>query len=245
MPERLAYHLYHLFWVSLDWLYPPTCGGCDQRGARWCDSCQQSVEKIQPPLCPSCGQSQSDNNICIRCSETPPRYDALRSLAVFSGKIRNALHRLKYQRDISLGDALARPLIAYLTDLNWSLDIVIAVPLGPTRMSERGYNQAALLAKPLSLATGLPFSSRALQRVRETSSQVGLSAISRRKNVAGAFRANRKIVAEKNILVIDDVTTSGATLDSCAVALLTAGAKSVYGLTLARAVLSSKDDLSI
>lgn len=244
MPGRLAYQLYHLFWTSLDWLYPPACGGCDQRGERWCRNCQQSVETIQGPLCPLCGQSQPNGEMCIRCQSTSPHYHALRSWAVFNGKIRNALHRLKYRRDVSLGEALAKPLSEYLGRLDWQVDMVVPVPLGVTRMAERGYNQAALLARPLALACDVSFRPQSLWRARETRSQVGLSAISRRENVAGAFRAKPDLVEKRNVLLVDDVTTSGATLDSCAHALLAAGANKVYGLTLARAVLSSTDGLS-
>lgn len=244
MPRRLAYQLYHFFWTSLDWLYPPACGGCDQRGERWCKSCQQSVQTISVPLCPHCGQSQPNGEICTRCQTTTPHYQALRSWAVFQGKIRNALHRLKYHRDVGLGEALARPLSEYFRQLEWQVDLVVPVPLGANRMAERGYNQATLLARPLAWANNLSFHAKALWRTRETRSQVGLSAISRQENVAGAFQAKPGFVRDRNVLVVDDVTTSGATLDSCACALLAAGARTIYGLTLARAVLSSTDGIS-
>jgi ComF family protein len=166
---------------------------------------------------------------------------ALRSWAVFGGKIRNALHRLKYQRDIGLGEALSMPLATYLRELQWPIDMIVPVPLGNARLAERGYNQAELLARPVALACAIPLKTKALLRAKETRSQVGLSAVLRRQNVAGAFEAKSSLVKEKNVLVMDDVTTSGATLDACAAALLEAGAHAVYGLTLARAVLSSTD----
>jgi competence protein ComFC len=244
MPNRLAYHLYHLIWTSLDWLYPPTCGGCEQLGERWCQSCQQSVERMLGFICPICGQNQVDGKVCLRCLSTPPHYLALRSWAAFRGKIRNALHRLKYHRDVSLGEALSRPLFDYLQQLGWSIDLIVPVPLGVQRLTERGYNQAELLSRPLALASGVRFRTNALWRSRETRSQVGLSANLRRENVAQAFRAETKYVAGQNVLIVDDVTTSGATLDSCATALLDVGAQAVYGLTMARAILGSTDNLS-
>ncbi len=119
--------------------------------------------------------------------------------------------------------------------------MVVPVPLGVARKKERGYNQASLLAYPLALRFNLAYRPKALWRVRETKSQVSLNRQERQKNVSEAFKAGAKLVNEKTILVIDDVTTSGATLDACAVALLKAGAKKVYGLTLARAEFSSAE----
>jgi competence protein ComFC len=135
---------------------------------------------------------------------------------------------------MALGEALARPLIKLLVELGWCVDLVTPVPLGVARLSQRGYNQAALLARPLSLAHGLPYHTNALTKVRETRSQVGLSANERHQNVADAFKGDPRVSKGKCILVIDDVTTSGATLNACASALLQAGASRVYGLTLAR-----------
>jgi ComF family protein len=155
---------------------------------------------------------------------------------VFAGSLRKALHRLKYSRDVSLGEVLARPLISFLSETGWEIHLVTPVPLSPERLAERGYNQAALLARPVALALGMEYTPSALKKVRETPSQVGLTYDQRRENVEGAFAASSSLVKDKNVLVVDDVTTSGATLDSCAWALLSGGAKQVFGLTLARAI---------
>ncbi len=240
---NLAYRLYQTVWTGLDWLYPPVCAGCNQSGARWCASCQQSVQRVSSMVCPCCGQVQTTANLCSRCQSEPPQYAALRSWAVFSGKIRDAQHRLKYRRDIALGEVLARPLIEYLKQLNWSIDLILPVPLSAARMAERGYNQAALLARPIGLALGLKYRSQALSRARETRSQVGLSHALRKENVKGAFVAHRELVNGQSVLIVDDVVTTGSTLDACATALVAAGARSVYGLTLARAILHTTDSL--
>lgn len=232
-----AYRIYCLAWAGLDWLYPPRCGGCGQTGVRWCEACQRDTRLLEGAVCERCGDPiDAQAGICAACRKCPPAYQALRSWAVFGGSLREALHRLKYQRDVALGEALSRPLIDLFQRLDWRVDCVTAVPMGVARRAERGYNQASLLALPLALACGLPYQSRALVKTRETHSQVGLNAAERRENLAGAFQADAKIVHGKTMLIIDDVTTSGATMQACALALLAAGALRVFGLTLARAV---------
>jgi competence protein ComFC len=145
---------------------------------------------------------------------------------------------MKYVGDMALGEILSRPLVEMLGILSWPIDLVVPVPIGRARQRERGYNQAALLAYPLALCTGIPYRAKALRRKRETRSQVGLNQMERKQNVADAFMAVRELVNGKNVLVVDDVTTTGATLYACAQALLDSGSRSVYGITLARAGLS-------
>ncbi len=234
-PVPPVYRIYQWIWASLDLIYPPHCGGCGRQGQRWCLDCQQNVRVLSPPICDRCGQIITETGLCIQCLKGRPHFEALRSWAVFEGPIRKALHKLKYQRDIGLGEALAWPLINYLKELNWRIDIVVPVPLGVARHKERGYNQSVLIAWPLSLATKISYRSRALKRVRETRSQVGLSLDQRRVNVSGAFKGNSELVSGKNVVLVDDVTTSCSTLEACSVALLEAGAMKVYGLTVARA----------
>jgi competence protein ComFC len=237
MPEsgRPVYRAYQWLWSGLDLLFPPVCGGCGRRGARWCQDCHQAVSRLLPPLCERCGQGLPRAGICETCLSTPPHFTAARSWAVFEGPIRQALHRLKYRRDLSLGEILSRPMVRLLGELDWPVDLVVPVPLGVARLRERGYNQATLLARPLALGYGCSFRPQALSRVRETCSQVGLSIVQRRENVSGAFQARTGWVSGRNVLVVDDVATSSATLDACASALLAGGAAQVFGLTLARA----------
>jgi ComF family protein len=141
-----------------------------------------------------------------------------------------------------MGEVLSRPLIQMLCQSGWVIDLVTAVPVGVVRRAERGYNQAALLAWPVASACSLPYRSKALLKTRETRSQVGLNRLERRQNVELAYQASQELVAGKKVLLIDDVATSGATLDACTKALLEAGAVQVYGLTLARAKYATKDD---
>ncbi len=231
---RPAYWLYRWFWSGLDWLYPPNCGGCGRRGARWCSACLAMVTIVAPPICPKCGQPQTTEEVCSSCLASPLHFNALRSWAIFGGPIRNAIHQLKYKRNVALGEFFGRQLIECVRRFAWTLDVVIPVPLGIARLAERGYNQAALLARPIALGMGFSYRPNGLGRVRETRSQVDLNVAERKANVAGAFRARPAQVNGKRILLVDDVTTTGSTLDACAAALLEDGAVSVHALTLAR-----------
>ena len=240
-PEKLrraAYHFYQLLWTGLDWVYPPICGGCNKPGERWCSDCQSSTEKIPDTICSKCGQIIHKSGICPSCRVFSPCFSSLRSWAVFSGPLRNALHRLKYQGDIALGEIFARPLIEMVKALQWKVDAVVPVPIGIARKAERGYNQAAIIGFPLALGCGFDYHSKWLTKVRETRSQVGLTLAERHENVREAFMAQARSISGLSVLVVDDVTTSGATMQACASALKKAGVKEVYGITLARSVHS-------
>lgn len=232
----LGYHLNKWLWISVDLLFPPTCGGCGKNDYRWCSECQQTISLVPTPCCEICGIPQKDVGICLPCQQAKPAYNMLRSWLVFEGPIRQATHRVKYRRDLGLGYTLAEYMGHYLTSLNWEIDLVLPVPLGKKRLQERGYNQVGLFARPLATAQNWEYAPHALKRARETTSQVGLSADERKNNVRGAFVADGKKVADKSILLMDDVATTGATLNACAQALLDGGARDVYALTLARAL---------
>jgi ComF family protein len=153
-----------------------------------------------------------------------------------SGPLRSALHGFKYRRDLGLAEAFGVLLAETFTRAGEEVDMVVPVPLGKQRLKERGYNQAALLASAFSAVTGLDYRPCAAHRIRETRSQVGLSVEERQSNVSGAFSAQPEIVTGKRLLLIDDVMTTGATLNACALALKNAGAAAVASLTLARAL---------
>jgi ComF family protein len=198
--------------------------------------CQAKMPVLSGELCEKCGLPNSKAGWCKRCSTELPSYRAMRSWAAFDSPVRQALHKLKYRRDMGLGDALAVPIGRFAESLRWPFTLVLPVPLGQKRLQERGYNQVALIARPLSLSLGLNYKPAALKRNRDTRSQVGLSAHERRANVEHAFIADPRLVRGKVILVVDDVATTGSTLSSCSEALLQAGASDVFALTVARAL---------
>ena len=217
-------------------LFPPSCGGCGKSGERWCDDCQSRVPFIRNSFCQTCGIPTNQKQICEKCQLSPPKYQMMRSWAVFDSPVQDALHTLKYRRNIGIGDALALQMKDFVRSLAWKVDMLIPVPLGRNRLKERGYNQVGLVARPLAYEIGLPYAPNALWKFRETRSQVGLSISQRRENVHNAYQANLEIVKCKSILLMDDVATTGSTIQSCTQALLDAGARGVYALTIARAL---------
>lgn len=235
--NRTAYYLYRYFWGFIDWLFPPECAGCGQAGVRWCEDCHQSAQIIQPPFCPTCGIPLAQGSICTDCQRHPTVINGLRSWAVYSGAVRDALHSMKYQRNLGIGEIFAETLGNVFDMTGWHVDMVVPVPIGKERLKERGYNQAALVAYPFALAQGIPYKPSAMKRIKETRSQVKMTADDRRINVQNAFLGVSEIVEGKSVLIIDDIATTCSTMDSCAKALLNSGASKVYGLTVARAVV--------
>ncbi len=173
--------------------------------------------------------------VCSRCAQKRPPYLTLRSWGSFEGPLRAALHRMKYRRDLGLGEALSRSFSEFISGLNWDVQLLVPIPLGKERLIERGYNQVGLVAGPLAMRMQIIYKPNALVRIKNTKSQVGLSVIERKLNVTNAFRAISSQVVNRNILLLDDVATTGATIESAADALLAAGANKVYAATIARA----------
>jgi ComF family protein len=223
-------------WQSLlDLIYPPRCPGCGRIGSTFCDACRAQVEYVLQPVCRRCGVPLLQEGLCQRCRTLPSSLDGILAVAVFADPIRQAIHALKYENNTTL----ARPLGKMMVDA-WQrsslpvTDLVVPVPLHTRRQAERGYNQSSLLARVVSRGLGLPVDDRTLVRLRATPPQVGLSRTERHHNVEGAFACLGPLHG-KTVLVVDDVCTTGATLEACAVALRARGATGVWAFTLARA----------
>ena len=232
------FQLRRWLWVGLDFVFPPRCVSCRRWGARICPACAENITWLRDPLCARCGSplgsgKAGSRHTCIH--EAGLR--AVRSATLFDGPIRDALHALKYRRDLGLAQAMAEVLLRVWGGLGCRVDVLVPVPLGAQRLGERGYNQAALVAHAFGERIGLPVRESLLQRSRETASQVGLTLAERHSNVAGAFRAQE--VSRHRILLLDDVCTTGATLEAGARALHEAGARAVFAVTVARAASPS------
>ena len=187
-----------------------------------------------PPFCPRCGRPQASGIVCPSCWQRPTEIDGIRSPFKFDEVIRKAIHELKYRNLKAISPCLAELLADYLKANPLPGEALVSVPLHPRRLRERGYNQSSLIAAELGNRIGLPVIEDCLIRVKQAQPQVRAADVEeRRRNVADAFLCRDGMVKGKHIILIDDVCTSGATLESCAAALKNKGAKSVWGLTLA------------
>jgi ComF family protein len=223
--------------AALDLLFPRFCVGCGKEGDFICNSCQASLPRIESPICPKCGKPQTGLVLCPNCTNWEADIDAIRSPFRFEGVVRKAVHEFKYHNLRAIAGQLAHFLGDYLIDNPIPYDVIVAVPLHHKRLKERSYNQAALLSIELSGLTGIPVNDISLIRCIYNVQQAKTRNVEeRRQNVIGIFSCLNEGLLEKKVLLIDDVTTSGATLNACASVLKKAGATSVWGLTLAREI---------
>lgn len=225
-------------------LFPPRCVGCGRLGLLLCPSCLQAAPRLRPPYCQKCGKPLgtspgtrllSKSSLCPLCQESPLEIEGVRSPYLFTGVMRQAIHAFKYGDLSSLAPLLGHLLAEYMGDNPMPVEVVVPVPLHPQRRRERGYDQAELLAGHLAQGLGLPLGRGWLVRQRPTPPQVRTtSAAERRENVQGAFAPGAALEPGRAVLLVDDVCTTGATLEACARALRQGGAAAVWGLTLAR-----------
>jgi len=236
-------------------LLAPTCAACQSSlqaplDGPVCEACWSAIRPITPPVCDSCGDPLPSWRVvscrvarCPRCRRAPRAVDRGRAVGEYAGVLRQIIHALKYDGRQSIAQRLGWLMRDRGSDLFDGVDWVVPVPLHPRRERARGFNQAAELARRL----GLPMCS-ALHRIRHTAPQVELPAARRHANVRGAFQValprpwlfarRSRVPAFSNacVLLVDDVTTTGATLEACARALKEAGAREVRALTGARVV---------
>ena len=234
-------------WASawLDMLYPRSCVGCGKPVApelgHFCWDCQSKVVYVQPPYCSICGDpvdGRIDGSfVCYACSESKPFFDRARSAVRYRGVMQTVLQAFKYREALWLRHDLVRILEACVAahyDLG-EIDAVTFVPLYPARHRQRGYNQAEVLAARLARAMSKPLLKYCLARVKPTPTQTHLTARDRATNVKGAFRTRwSRRLKGRRILLVDDVMTTGATVNECSRVLKAGGAARVMVVTVAR-----------
>jgi ComF family protein len=229
--------------MALDLVLPPLCLACrkpvGEPGAL-CPTCWGAVRFIGSPLCDRCGlpfEHAQATAVCGECLAHPPSFGRARTVMRYDEASKPLILRFKNADRVHAAPALARWIARAGGDVLATADLLVPVPLHWRRLFRRRYNQSALLAKALARQTGIAWSPDALARLKPTPSQGGLSARERRLNVRGAFKVpprRRPLIYGKRIVLIDDVLTTGATLDSAARALLRAGAGAVDALAIAR-----------
>ncbi|MEQ1667610.1 MAG: ComF family protein [Sulfuriferula sp.] len=217
-------------------LFPQSCYLCGALAGRQpvCVDCRTDLIRHNQPACPICAYPTVQGEICGQCLRHPPAYQRTVAGYRYAFPTDKLIHGLKYHHQFALVDTLTAPLLDKITTRP---DALIAMPLHPQRLSERGYNQSQLLATVISRQLAVPRLSQATTRTRNTAPQAGLPLHERHANIKNAFTADAQQVAGKHIAIVDDVMTSGSTLNSLARSLHQAGASEVSCWVVARAVL--------
>jgi ComF family protein len=225
-------------------LYPPHCAICAAdltAGEYLCDTCKTKAGRIRPPFCRKCSQpfdGAIDSEFsCANCGQRHTHFECAVSCYRSRGIVRELLHRFKYQREFHLRHPLAEWMIEALEDLRIAahrIDFIVPVPLHPTRQRERHFNQAKVMAEMLCKRSGVPLLD-CLKRIRKTTTQTRFDRAERMENLRNAFQMrNNKDVQGRQLVLVDDVFTTGSTVDECARVLKNAGAGSVRVVTIAR-----------
>jgi competence protein ComFC len=220
--------------VALDLLFPPRCGVCRAGASLLCDDCVDELPPADGQRCQRCWMPVPRGALCRHCIESPPAYSSIRAPYVMDGAARRLAHELKYEGMTALAAPMARLMVDHF-DVE-DADLVVAVPLHRSRRRARGYNQAEELATRIGALTNVPCDRRAVRRIRPTAPLVKTMHREERAAIMhGAFAGAGDRIDGARVLLVDDVVTTGATLDACAEALRAAGAREVRCITWARA----------
>lgn len=231
----------------IQFLLPRQCPCCEKflkEGEQgFCSNCLSEIRWIEPPFCSICGapfvSKEAENHPCGGCLTHRKSFGVARALGAYEGSLQKTIHRWKYKEKTYLTPFFGQWMAEGL-NRHWepgSFDLLIPVPLHPHRLRERGFNQALLLVKEISCRTGIPYGKTILRKKKPTIPQVTLSGLERERGLKGAFQAvSGEGLAGRSVLLVDDVYTTGATVNACARALRRAGAKRVDVLTLAHAI---------
>ena len=221
----------------LDIFFPKRCVSCQKYGELLCFDCAKEIELIKTDICPECGKISHLAGYCRNCkAKLKTKLSGIVIAASYQSRpVKEMIHNLKYCGLVELSEHLAEILCQKLYSFDLMRYIVVPVPLHKKRLNWRGFNQSALIVQHVAKKLGLEYVD-CMKRLRDTKPQVTLKRGERRANVAGAFECKSSIVEGKNILLIDDVATTGATLLECAKALKSAGAKKIIAAVVARNV---------
>lgn len=223
-------------------VFPPLCARCRKilkNGSYFCSECDRLLHRVADPLCLICGlplpETSPLSHPCGSCLSYPPSYDWHRSGVVYDNGVDSVIHRFKYFAESHLVGVLVDGLMTSLFPLLSGADFLIPVPLSADRLRRRTFNQSLELARGLSQKTGIPVTVHALRKIRETKPQTSLPRKERLENLRKAFvwKKDRESIEGKNVVLVDDVFTTGSTLSACARVLKKEKAGSVGAVTVA------------
>jgi len=200
-----------------------------------CQNCSQDLPKISVPACPICALPTPAGETCGACLAQPPFFDATRCGFRYAFPVDRLVQALKYQHRLAVAGFFAEALLEVTSTLPWTTDLLLALPLSAERLRHRGFNQALEIARPLAQHRGWALSVQGYRRAIDTVPQTSLPWKQRHKNIRGAFECDLDLTG-KNLAVIDDVMTTGASLNEFARILKQHGAASVTNLVAARAL---------
>lgn len=227
------------FWNTIDWIFPPACVECGKMGSQICEGCLAESVPVTEPCCKKCGKPLDGLHGCALCRDTTFHFTSCRAPFVYEGAIASGIKQLKFKKNLELAELFAKQIFSLYLRERWNADIVIPVPLSRERRSERGFNQSEWIARSFARSAGLPMKPSALQKVRNTQSQVGLTRDERQHNLYGAFQAEPVLVRNRRVLLIDDVMTTGSTFNECARVLMEAGTQVVLCLSVSTASMAN------
>lgn len=225
--------------VLLEALYPPTCPICDivvEKPAAICPDCRKKLHYIHSPRCLKCGKpvEAEETELCFDCQRKPHEFYQGAALWTYTEETRQSIYRFKYENCRIYSEVYGEELVKHLGSLVelWKGEALIPVPIHARKQRQRGFNQAQLLAEAAGRALNLPVDAQLLKRSRYTRPQKELDDSQRRKNLEKAFIIEKNVVQYKRIILVDDIYTTGATIDACARALKEKGVERVYFLCL-------------
>ena len=237
----------------LNLVFPLDCKICEKpiresKGYSICEDCFKTIELIEHPYCVKCGKpllltdffEQNREILCLDCKRKKYSFEFSRSTGIYDKVLKKCIHLLKYQGEKKLAKPLGKLMVDYLLkndEFENKLDLIIPVPLHKNDLKKRGFNQSVLLGKVIGDYFSIPVGESVLIKKKITPFQVNLSKKEREKNILKAFLVEKpEKIKGRNILILDDVFTTGATVEECAKELMKARAKNIFVLTLARAV---------
>lgn len=223
----------------LFWIIPKNCPFCDDilsSDATICSKCVDKIKYIHHPKCFKCGKplDEDEKEYCYDCLKKHHSYEKGLASFLYNDLVKKSIYRFKYENRKQYAKSYANLIVAEYSEeiARWGCDVIIPVPIHKNKLISRGYNQSLYLAKHLSEYLGIPADGDVLTRIVDTIPQKELEVSRRRTNVENAFKITKNVVEYKKIILVDDIYTTGSTIDACAEVLLNYGVEKVYFISL-------------